>query len=85
MQALGTNFRFATICPVLQALYLKQNEQHMSDELIEELELANSGDLPSPFGKAEFEVLGSPASVQSKKAVRDVYINAIREKKGVKH
>ncbi|WP_425642128.1 hypothetical protein ACPUEK_01890 [Marinomonas gallaica] len=51
----------------------------MSDELIEELDLANSGALPSPFGRAEFEVLGSPASVQSKKAVRDEYLNAIRE------
>ncbi|WP_041635165.1 RusA family crossover junction endodeoxyribonuclease [Marinobacter sp. BSs20148] len=51
----------------------------MSDELIEELALANSGTVPSPFGKAEFEVLGSPASVQSKKAVREEYINAIRE------
>ncbi len=58
----------------------------MSDELIEELELANSGVVPSPFGKAEFEVLGSPASVQSKKAVRDKYINAIKEQfKGVKY
>ena len=58
----------------------------MSDELIEELELANSGALPSPFGKAEFEVLGSPASVQSKKAVRDGYLEAIREQfKGLKY
>lgn len=58
----------------------------MSDELIEELELANSGALPSPFGKAKFEVPGSPASVQSKKAVRGAYLNAIRDQfKGLKY
>jgi len=57
----------------------------MSDELIEELELANSGDAPSPFGRAEFEVLGSPASVQSKRGVRDTYLKAIRNQfKGLK-
>jgi len=58
----------------------------MSDELIEELEQANSGALPSPFGKAEFEVVGSPASVQSKAAVRKEYLDAIREQfKGLKY
>lgn len=51
----------------------------MSDELLEELDRANRGEAPSPFGRAEFVVLGSPASVQSKKSVRDTYLSSIKE------
>lgn len=50
----------------------------MTDELMEELELAKKGEVPSPFGKAEFTLLGSPASVQSKNDVRDAYLQSIR-------
>ncbi|GHC21156.1 RusA family crossover junction endodeoxyribonuclease [Aidingimonas halophila] len=50
----------------------------MTDELIEELELAEKGEAPSPFGKAEFSLMGSPASVQAKKDVRDAYLQSIR-------
>lgn len=50
----------------------------MSDELIEELGRANRGEVPSPFGKAEFIVKGSPASVQASKYKRDLYINSIK-------
>lgn len=53
--------------------------QFMSEELIEELELANAGEVPSPFGKAEFVVRGSPASVQSKKEVRENYLGVIKK------
>ncbi len=53
----------------------------MSDDLlIEELKRANCGDAPSPFGKIEFIVKGSPASVQSSKIIRDKYLQSIREK-----
>lgn len=51
----------------------------MSDELLAELDRANRGEAPSPFGKAEFIVQGSPASVQSKKSVRDEYLKSIKE------
>lgn len=51
----------------------------MSDELLEELDRANRGEAPSPFGKAEFVVQGSPASVQSKKAIRDEYLKSVKE------
>lgn len=51
----------------------------MSDELLEEIDLANKGKAPSPFGKSEFIVHGSPASVQSKKAVKDAYLDSIRK------
>lgn len=51
----------------------------MSDELLEELDRANGGEAPSPFGRAEFVVQGSPASVQSKKAVRDAYLSSIKK------
>jgi len=50
----------------------------MSDELIEELDRSNKGEAPSPFGRAEFVVQGSPASVQSKKPVRDAYLDSIK-------
>ena len=50
----------------------------MSDELLEELDRANRGEAPSPFGKAEFIVKGSPASVQASKDKRDQYINSIK-------
>lgn len=51
----------------------------MSDELIEELDLANAGEVPSPFGKAKFVVRGSPASVQSKREIREAYLGVIKE------
>lgn len=51
----------------------------MSDQLLEELNRANAGKAPSPFGRAEFVVQGSPASVQSKKNVRDAYLSSIKE------
>jgi Holliday junction resolvase RusA-like endonuclease len=50
----------------------------MSEELMEDLEKANNGEIPSPFGRAEYVVPGTPASVQSKKAVRDAYLTTIR-------
>ena len=50
----------------------------MTDELLEELDRANRGEAPSPFGKAEFIVKGSPASVQASKDKRDQYINSIK-------
>lgn len=50
----------------------------MTDELIEELELAANGEAPPPFGRAEFTLMGSPASVQSKKDIRDAYLLSIR-------
>ncbi len=51
----------------------------MSDELIEALDRANKGEAPSPFGEAQFVVMGSPASVQSKKTIRESYLNSIRD------
>lgn len=50
----------------------------MNDELVCELEKAAKGEIPSPFGMAEFVVHGSPASVQSKKVVRDAYLASIK-------
>lgn len=50
----------------------------MTDEFIQEMELAKMGEAPSPFGKAEFILMGSPASVQSKKDVRDAYLRSLR-------
>lgn len=50
----------------------------MCDELIEELDRANRGEAPSPFGEAQFVVMGSPASVQSKKITRERYLDSIR-------
>lgn len=58
----------------------------MSDELIEELDRSNKGEAPSPFGRAEFLVHGSPASVQSRKAVRDAYLASIKKQfEGLKY
>ena len=50
----------------------------MSDKLLKGLELAKNGDIPSPLGEANFILPGSPASVQSKKAVRESYLQSIR-------
>jgi Holliday junction resolvase RusA-like endonuclease len=50
----------------------------MSDELIEEIDKANLGESPSPFGRATFLVLGTPVSVQSNKKTRDTYIQSIK-------
>ncbi|MEO1353744.1 MAG: RusA family crossover junction endodeoxyribonuclease [Cyanobacteria bacterium J06635_15] len=50
----------------------------MTDELIEELDRANRGAIPSPFGRAEFIVKGSPSSVQASKESRDKYIHSIK-------
>lgn len=51
----------------------------MIDKLLKELDRANRGEAPSPFGRATFVVQGPPASVQSKKAVRDAYISSIKK------
>lgn len=51
----------------------------MTDELIEELNKADRGEIPSPFGKAGFTVKGSPSSVQAKKDKRDEYIHSIKD------
>ena len=57
----------------------------MNTVMIEDLESRNNGSAPL-FGKAEFVVSGSPVSVQSKKDVREKYINAIKEQfKGLKY
>jgi Holliday junction resolvase RusA-like endonuclease len=50
----------------------------MTDELIDELDRAKRGEIPSPFGKAEFTVKGSPASVQASKDTRNKYIHSIK-------
>ena len=50
----------------------------MTDELIDELDRANRGEIPSPFGKVEFTVKGSPASVQASRDSRDNYIHSIK-------
>lgn len=61
-------------------------ETAMSDELMEELDRSNKGESPSLFGRAEFCVQGSPASVQSKKNVRDVYLASIKKQfEGLKY
>ncbi|MGM8932971.1 RusA family crossover junction endodeoxyribonuclease [Salinicola halophyticus] len=51
----------------------------MSYELEGDIEKANNGEVPSPFGKAEYVVHGTPASVQSTKAVREAYLTAIKK------
>ena len=51
----------------------------MTEELIEALDSSNKGETPSPFGEEQYVLLGSPASVQSKKAVRDAYLKSIRD------
>jgi Holliday junction resolvase RusA-like endonuclease len=50
----------------------------VSDELLKDLVLAKNGDIPSPSGEANFTLPGSPASVQSKKGVRESYLQSIR-------
>jgi Holliday junction resolvase RusA-like endonuclease len=40
---------------------------------------AKRGEAPSPFGRLEFSVEGSPSSVQAAKAVRDAYVASIRQ------
>lgn len=52
----------------------------MSEELLQLIDEANRGESPSPFGKAEYIIYGSPASVQSSKPVKIAYINGIRAK-----
>jgi Holliday junction resolvase RusA-like endonuclease len=51
----------------------------MTDELLEELDKVSRGEAPSPFGKAEFIVKGSPASIQASKDKRDQYISSIKD------
>jgi Holliday junction resolvase RusA-like endonuclease len=51
----------------------------MTEELIEALDSSNKGDIPSPFGEEQYVLLGSPASVQSRKSVRDAYLKSIRD------
>ncbi|MDO6562458.1 hypothetical protein Q4488_03585 [Amphritea sp. 1_MG-2023] len=43
-----------------------------------DLEKAKNREIPSPFGKAEYVVPGTPASVQSKKAARDACLAIIK-------
>ncbi len=50
----------------------------MTDELDAELARENRGEVPSPFGRAEFTVKGSPASVQASKDTRDSYVRSIK-------
>lgn len=50
----------------------------MDDELSEAHKLADEDLAPPPFGKLEIVVPGSPASVQSSKAVRDAYLASIK-------
>lgn len=53
----------------------------MSDDLLlEAIDQANAGLAPPPFGSLGVEILGSPASVQSSKVVRDKYLSRIKEK-----
>ncbi|MDP9350732.1 MAG: RusA family crossover junction endodeoxyribonuclease [Chloroflexota bacterium] len=48
------------------------------NSLIELLHEAERGVAPSPFGKMEFSIEGSPVSIQASKDVRDAYIASIR-------
>jgi Holliday junction resolvase RusA-like endonuclease len=50
----------------------------VTDELLKDLALVNNGDIPSPFGEVAFNLPGSPASVQSRKDVREAYLQSIR-------
>ena len=50
----------------------------MTDELIEDLDRIKRGEIPSPFGRAEFTVNGSPASIQASKGTRDKYVHSIK-------
>ncbi len=43
------------------------------------LDQAAKGETPSPFGRMDITVLGSPVSVQAKKVIRDSYLNSIKE------
>jgi len=48
------------------------------EELLEELEAAKRGECPPPFGTYEFQIPGSPVSVQAKRAARDEYEQRVR-------
>jgi Holliday junction resolvase RusA-like endonuclease len=50
----------------------------MDEELIDAINLANSGMAPPPFGRIEIDIPGAPVSVQSKQIVRDAYIATIK-------
>ena len=50
----------------------------MTDELAEDLDRTKRGEIPSPFGRAEFTVEGSPASIQASKETRDKYVHSIK-------
>ena len=51
----------------------------MSDHsLQDDLKACDAGQIPSPFGEMELVVLGSPASVQSTKHVKDTYLASIK-------
>ena len=54
----------------------------MADPLKELIASANEGEQPSPFGKMEIIVPGSPASVQSGKSIKEAYVRSIEEKCG---
>lgn len=51
----------------------------MPEKLIDALDSYEKGLTPSPFGKAQYTLLGSPASIQSKKVVCDAYLKSIRD------
>lgn len=53
-------------------------EDKIERDIEDNLELANQGLIPSPFGRAEYVIWGSPASVQSKKTIRESYLKSIR-------
>lgn len=48
------------------------------DELIEAIERANLGLEPPPFGELSISIIGSPASVQSSKNVKNKYLGQIK-------
>lgn len=50
----------------------------MVDTLINDLDSANKGEIPSPFGRTQFIVKGSPVSVQTNKTTKKNYLNRIR-------
>jgi Holliday junction resolvase RusA-like endonuclease len=54
-----------------------KNVLFMTD-VIEELDRTKRGEIPFPFGRAEFTVKGSPASIQASKDTRDKYVHSIK-------
>lgn len=48
------------------------------EELIKEIEAAKRGECPPPFGTYEFQIPGTPVSLQAKKEARDEYAERVR-------